>query len=112
MNLKNLVFHIADRNDWEKGRQSGAYSIIGVANKGYIDCSTKDTILKKANKKYLNKKDLLLLYIDKTLLKKRIKRNKISGELDIDAVIRIVNFKPQADGTFILPPDLQEVTVK
>jgi uncharacterized protein (DUF952 family) len=104
--LKNLVFHIADRKAWEKGRQLGKYSSESLEQKGFIDCLTKDKILQKANKKFLNKKDLLLLYIDTTLVGTEIKSTNIYGPLDTDAVIRIVTLNPQEDGTFLLPPDL------
>ena len=107
---KDLIFHIATREDWEKARQNGEYTADAYQTKGYIQCFTKDQILPTANEKFHNQKALLILYIDpKEVAAKIVTKAKhpcIEGTLSRDAVVRVVTMNPQEDGSFILPPDL------
>ena len=77
---------------------------------GFIHCSTPAQVLQVANARFRGRSDLLLLSIDTDRVDAEIRYENLEGgeqlfphiygELDRDAVIRVVEFKPQADGSF------------
>jgi uncharacterized protein (DUF952 family) len=73
-------------------------------------------VLIPANERFRGQTDLLLLCIDPTRLVAPLVYEDcyqagmafphIYGPLNTDAVLRVVDFPPQIDGTFLLPPSL------
>ena len=97
-----LLLHIAKVEDWLKGKAEKVYKPESL--------NLPNQILEVANKYYPNQQDLVLLYIDSNKVKSKIKYEDLNKEgkqfphiygiLNTDAVIKVVEFKPEMDGKF------------
>ncbi|MCL0059713.1 DUF952 domain-containing protein [Dehalococcoidia bacterium] len=109
----DLILHIAKRNDWEKARSSGSYRADTLESQGFIHCSTPEQVIRVANFLLRGQDDLVLLCIDSKKLGAEIRMENLEGgdklfphvygPLNVEAVVKVVDFKPQTDGTFVLP---------
>jgi uncharacterized protein (DUF952 family) len=112
------IFHIAQRAEWEQAAPTGAYRPASLASEGFIHCSTAAQVPGVANAFYRGQGDLLLLVIDPARLHAPLREEPpaedpasearfphIYGPLNVDAVVRVVPFVPDAAGRFSLPPD-------
>lgn len=106
----NLILHITQKEQWEKAKNEGIYHAHSLDTEGFIHCSTSEQIIKVANTFFVNQKDLVLLYIDSDKVKPEICYETVAeneqfphiyGELNLDAVFKVVDFKPNEDGLFI-----------
>jgi uncharacterized protein (DUF952 family) len=115
-----MILHITSRPEWHAAQQRGDYRAPSLASEGFIHCSTAKQVLHVANAFYREKKDLVLLVIDETLVLPEVKwetptgppargisqRDEfphIYGPLNLEAVLQVVDFIPEADGSFQLP---------
>jgi len=108
----NSILHITSRNDWNKALDDGKYHPESLNTDGYIHCSKPSQIIKVANHSFNGKKGLVLLVIEPKKVKPEIKYEgaeptdlfpHIYGELNLDAVVSILDFPASEDGTFKLP---------
>lgn len=105
---KKMILHITFRTDWEQALQVGAYSADSLQKEGFIHCSTPEQVLGAANTHYKGEKDLVILWIDPTLVAPEIRWElsdrkiypHIYGPLNLTAVIRVFPFPPNEDGVF------------
>jgi uncharacterized protein (DUF952 family) len=84
-----------------------------VATEGFIHCSTPEQVLRVANARFRGREDLVLLLIDSGMIAAEIRYENLEGgnerfphiygPLNLEAVINVLDFEPQADGTFLLP---------
>ena len=96
----------------------GTYAPTSLRDEGFIHCSTLAQVIDTANRFYRGQDDLVLLLIDESQLKAELKyegprmdRGESSGELfphlygelNVDAVVRVVELPCEADGSFQLP---------
>jgi uncharacterized protein (DUF952 family) len=110
----NTIFHITQRRQWEKAKNLGGYHADSLDTEGFIHSSQATQILKVANKFFHQQKELVLLFIDSTQVKPEIRYEEadgelfphIYGELNIDAVYQVIDFEPEEDGLFKLPPEV------
>jgi len=111
------LFHIALVSEWRQALERGGYSTGSLGQEGFIHFSTGKQLLRSANKYYFGRDDVVLLWIDPAKLVAELKYEPISdgqlfphlyGELNLDAVIRVIGFKPQADGSFSWPDSLEQ----
>ncbi len=128
--VMNLILHITTRSDWEtavstlrpssvepSSRQAVSnppYAAESLQTEGFIHCSTPAQAVYAAHEYFKGQSGLLLLCIDEDLVEAEImyedcyetgmKFPHIYGPLNIDAVLGVVDFPPNADGTFSLPP--------
>ena len=82
---------------------------------GFIHCSTLEQVIQVANIRFRGQKGLVLLAIDSDLVTADIRYENLEGgvqmfphiygELNIDAVVRVLEFEPGADGYLSLPSD-------
>jgi len=109
------LFHIAIASEWRQALERGRYWTGSLNQEGFIHFSTGKQLLRSANKYYSGRDDVVLLWIDPARLVAELKYEPISdgqlfphlyGELNLDAVIRVIDFKPQADGSFSWPDSL------
>ncbi|SRR5487761_330340 len=106
-----VILHIARRGEWENAKSKGEYRGDTLDSDGFIHCSTPSQLIGVANAAHRGEKDLLLLCIDTSKVKHEIKYERsrtklyphIYGALNADAVIKVIEFKPDKDGTFVLP---------
>ena len=108
----SVILHIAKREYWEKAKLEGVYRGDTLDSYGFIHCSTSTQIVKVANDLFGAQKGLVLLYIVTSKVQSKIKYEfagseelypHIYGPLNIDAVMKVVDFEPGNDGRFRLP---------
>ncbi len=106
------LFHITRRADWQKALEEGAYQADTLASQGFIHCSTRAQVVSVANRIYHGQHDLVLLEIDSRRVQPEIRFENLEGgtelfphiygPLNLEAVEKVVEFKPGPDGTFTL----------
>lgn len=111
------LFHIIGSAEWAEAEELGRYAPGSFATEGFIHLSTRDQILRPANLLYRGRDDLSLLVLDASGLRSEVVFEPGShgeselfphlyGELNLDAVRRVVAFPCADDGSFALPADL------
>ncbi|MEG4009167.1 DUF952 domain-containing protein [Microcoleus sp. Pol11C1] len=113
----SVIFHITQSQQWEEAKQLKSYRGETLDSEGFIHCSTLPQVVKSANKFFVGKKKLLLLLIDSEKVESEIKYELAAGEnyphiygpLNVDAVLKVVEFEPSADGKFELPEELRDI---
>ena len=109
----DTILHITRRVDWETAVTTPPYRADSLTTEGFIHCSTAAQVLGPANEFYRGQTDLVLLVIDSDKTKAEIVYEDcyetgqqfphIYGPLNLDAVVKVVDFPPNADGSFSLP---------
>ncbi len=113
------IYHITSRADWQAAQKLGAYRTPSLEREGFIHASRADQVLKVANAFYRAQAGLVLLQIDPALLQAVLKWEPpvhpqpgeqlppdtdrfphIYGPINLDAVIRVVDFPVNVDGSF------------
>ena len=108
-----MIYHITDKATWLKASGSKSFKAESLDTEGFIHCSPVDKLLEVANSFYKEHTDLLILSIDESKVKSKIIREDlyghgfefphIYGELNLDAVIKISDFKRGENGSYVLP---------
>jgi len=98
---------------------------------GFIHCSTIAQVVDTANRFYRGQQGLVVLRIDESRLKAELKYEApakphrestahgepaaagemfphLYGELNVDAIVRVVELPCEADGSFRLPDEIRE----
>lgn len=110
-----MIYHITNKKDWEESIAKGEYSGDTLATQGFIHNSTLEQVLEIANSRFVGRTDLVLLQIEESKVKPELKfelaKNgqeypHIFGPLNCDAVVKVFDFKPESDGSFKLPEEL------
>jgi uncharacterized protein (DUF952 family) len=112
----DMILHIARRDDWEKAQSSAAFRGDTLESEGFIHCSRPEQVVRVANSLYRGRDDLVLLCIDSSKVEAEIRYENLEGgdelfphiygPLNVAAVVAVLDFEPQADGTFTLPERL------
>ena len=113
----SVIFHITQSQQWEEAKQLKSYRGDTLDSEGFIHCSTLPQVVKSANKFFVGKKGLLLLWIDSEKVQAEVKYEYAAGEdyphiygpLNIDAVLKVIEFEAGADGKFELPEELRDI---
>lgn len=116
--MSDFILHITLRTAWAAAQKSGQYAAGSLAGEGFIHCSKAEQILRVANQMYANQSGLILLVIDPARLTSELRWDPgvdlptelfphIYGPLNLDAVVRVLDFEPEADGKFHLPGSLE-----
>ncbi|MEW6094467.1 MAG: DUF952 domain-containing protein [Chloroflexota bacterium] len=106
-----FIYHITSRTSWPAAQKSGAYTADSLTSQGFIHCSKEDQVLRVANAIFHHQNGLVLLEIDLTRLKSEVRWEPgtdktdelfphLYGPLNLDAVVRVLGFPPDADGQF------------
>jgi uncharacterized protein (DUF952 family) len=119
--IDRMIFHITARDQWEESEASGSYKAESLQTEGFVHCSTRDQVVPVANDYYRGQAGLVLLCIDPDQLTSPLHYEAPSGShagfesalfphiygpINREAVTAVVDFPPQHDGTFRLPPEL------
>lgn len=110
----NPILHITTRADWDTAQHMGAYRAASLGTEGFIHCSALAQVVRTADRFYHGQQNLVLLVIDPAKLQADLRYEAadhdlfphIYGPLNFAAVIDVVPFPPQEDGTFALPKPL------
>lgn len=110
-----FIYHLVEKEQWEKSKIGNEYSPSSLKKDGFIYCSTKDQVLPSASRFYPNSSTLLLLVIDsekisssiifEDLHNKGVKHPHIYGSLPIDSVKKIIPLQPDKNGNFKKLPE-------
>jgi len=117
-----MILHIVARADWDSALARSVYAPPSLDAEGFIHCSTSAQILRTANRFYRGQTGLVILCIEESRLDAAPKYeppDPALGEtladlfphlyrpLNLDAVVRVIDFPCSADGTFELPATLR-----
>jgi uncharacterized protein (DUF952 family) len=108
------ILHITERIQWEQAKNIGRYHSYSLDTEGFIHASESAQIIKVANRFFHHQKELIILFINADLVQPEIRYETadgelfphIYGELNIDAVYQVIDFEPEEDGLFKLPPEV------
>ena len=108
-----IIFHITTRNAWESAAEQGSYGPEAYPIDGFIHCSTGDQVIQVANTRFRYQTGLVLLLVDTDKVTPEIIYENLEGgqqlfphiygELNLDAVVEVLEFAPGPDGYFTLP---------
>jgi uncharacterized protein (DUF952 family) len=117
-----LIFHIVKRGEWAEARLRGSYAPGSLREEGFIHCSTVAQVVDTANRFYRGQDGLVVLCIEEARLKAEVKYEAskmkdgeaademfphLYGELNVDAVVRVVELVCEEGGSFRLPEGLR-----
>ena len=111
-----LILHITTFRAWAQAEETGRYHTPSLEEEGFIHCSDPDQVVGVANTLYRGERELILLAIDPESVDVPIRYEDcydtgqafphIYGPLNTDAVVHVLPFESNDDGTFSLPPAL------
>ncbi len=94
---------------------AGAYPAGTLEGQGFVHCSRLGQVLRVADTYYAGQKGLVLLVLDLQRLKPEVRWEPgtdkpdelfphVYGPINLEAVVDVLPFEPEADGHFTLPP--------
>ncbi|WP_424952096.1 DUF952 domain-containing protein [Deinococcus sp.] len=110
-----LIAHITSTSAWNAAQTTGSYTAASLQTEGFIHCSEFNTeqLLAVANFLYVGQPKLMVLLIESDHLTSELRFEEfetsgkffphIYGPLNLEAVVEVLPFPPQSDGTFRLP---------
>ena len=114
-----MILHIISREDWAAASAAGEVAAPSLAEVGYVHCADPGTAHLPANRLFTGRQDLLLLEIDPARLGVPLRWEPGDGEdpagpwfphvygpIPVSAVLAAHDFRPRADGGFVLPASL------
>lgn len=112
-----LILHIVEKEAWRKAKQQNSYAPQSLQTEGFIHCSTPETAIEVANRLFRGQSNLVLLYIDLDKVAAKVVFEEVTdpegwifphiyGALNVDAVVREIDFQPDTNGLFALPPSV------
>jgi len=113
----SVILHITKREQWEKAMLEGIYRGDTLDSQGFIHCSTSQQTVKVANALFRAQKGLVLLCIATNKVQSEIRYEgpiseelypHIYGPLNINAVVKVVDFEPAKNGNFVLPKEITD----
>lgn len=108
----NTLLHICPRTAWDEAQQRGDYRADSLGTEGFIHCSTPAQVAGTANLLFRGRTGLVLLVIDGDRVAAPIRYEDagsghifphVYGPLNLEAVVEVREFTPDADGTFVAP---------
>jgi uncharacterized protein (DUF952 family) len=109
-----MILHITTRAQWEAAQAEGIYRGDTLATQGFIHASDPHQVLGVAHHIFAGQSGLVLLCIDPDRLTPELRYEDADGQrfphlygpLNLDAVTQALDFPPNPDGTFTLPPQI------
>jgi uncharacterized protein (DUF952 family) len=108
--MMTFILHIATPQAWQQAQTNGSYQPEMFSREGFIHCSTPTQVVEVANRHFRGQTGLLLLKIEAERVRAEIRYENLEGgkqlfphiygELNLDAVVAVSDFEPQAGGTF------------
>lgn len=115
-----MLYHITSKTAWEQAQEAGFYRADSLETEGFIHCSKLAQVLWVADAFYRGQAGLVLLCIDPTRVEAEIHYERVEavpiennfphlyGALNLDSVVKVVNFEPDTEGQFQLPPEIAQ----
>ncbi|MCU0491673.1 MAG: DUF952 domain-containing protein [Chloroflexaceae bacterium] len=116
-----MIIHITSRAAWQQAQTEGSYRADSLTSEGFIHCSTPQQVVRVANTIYRGQPGLVLLCIDPARLTALLRYEPpvqtddplaaelfphLYGPLNLDAVVQVLDFPAEEDGSFQLPADV------
>jgi uncharacterized protein (DUF952 family) len=117
-----LILHLTSRDEWLAAQNTGEYRAPSLQTEGFIHCSTEKQIVRVADSFYTGRPGLVLLVIDPLRLRPELRWEPpahpapqadlppsddlfphLYGPLNLEAVIKVLEFEPNPDGKFSRP---------
>ncbi len=108
-----MIYHITTLKNWNHAQQVSQYSLDSLASDGFIHASTWDQVVGTGNYLFRGQTGLVVLAIDTDQLAAEVKFEAapgtdqqfphIYGPINLDAVVQVIDFSPEPDGSFRLP---------
>jgi uncharacterized protein (DUF952 family) len=107
-----IIYHITSRAEWEKARLAGQYIAPSLVQEGFIHASTGEQVAGTANLFFKEQTGLVLLVIETGRLQSEVRFDAVQthgteqffphiyGPINLDAVDSVLDFSPNADGSF------------
>ncbi len=121
----SIILHMTPRAQWAESQKRGYHTAESLETQAFIHCSTYEQVVKVANKHYRGQTDLVLLCLDTERVDAGVNFEPpinpqtgryepgvdeyyphIYGTINLSAVVKVVDFPANPDGTFTLPDDL------
>jgi uncharacterized protein (DUF952 family)/GNAT superfamily N-acetyltransferase len=116
MEMSLIVYHLVAGAEWEQTQGHSHYRAPSLASEGFIHFSTLEQVAGSANRYYAGRQDVLLLEIDPdklaTPLVYEAPKNPdraherfphLYAPLNLNAVVRVLHYAPDASGVFHTP---------
>ena len=109
------IVHICSEEDWQAAQTVGEYQADSLQAEGFIHCSRPEQVVEVANRYYGGSTHLLLLWIDPSQLAAELRWEAsdgavyphVYGPLNLNAIIQVTAFPPNADGVFRSFPETE-----
>ena len=110
--MAETILHITTKAARDEAQRQGVCRAPSLESEGFIHFSKPDQVVAVANFLYRGVPNLVLLYVLPENLAAQLVYEALGtdeayphlyGPLNLEAVIKVVDFLPQADGTFKLP---------
>lgn len=110
-----LIYHILSRAAWQQVQAAGQYSADSLSSEGFIHASTREQVADTANRYYHGQTGLALLVIETDRVQPEVRFDPVQlhgqqttfphiyGPLNINAVVEVLDFPPDAQGSFQFP---------
>jgi uncharacterized protein (DUF952 family) len=112
------ILHITSRSHWQSAKNLGSYRSETLDTEGFIHCSTFAQVVGSANRFFKQQSNLVILVITVDRVTAEIRYEgadannlfpHIYGELNIDAVDRVIDLESGTDGVFVMPQELLDL---
>jgi uncharacterized protein (DUF952 family) len=111
------IVHITTRSEWDKAQRRGSYEGDTLDTEGFIHMCEPHQLLTVAERFYKGHPGLVLLIIDSERVRSPLRYEPndndhfphLYGALNLDAVLQVVDFIPNASGRFEMPERLTNV---
>lgn len=121
--MKTIVV-ITDADMWERARKNGQYTHstldTTLEEVGFIHCSSPHQTMEIVNRRFADRENLILLFIDADKVAAPVKFERalsgragvfphIYGPLNLDAVYATARLEKNGQGEFVAPKDLADM---
>jgi uncharacterized protein (DUF952 family) len=116
--VRDVLLHLVTAEEWEQARAAGGIEPGPAGNDEFVHLSAPHQVRLPANRLFAGRDDVLLLVLDPDRLGAEVRWEPgvpgdpasmtfphLYGTLPLDAVARVVPYRPRDDGTFP-DPDL------
>ncbi len=115
---RHLIFHILKKHEWQQALERGRYEPASLQAEGFVHCSNREQTLATADRYFRGQPDLVLLCLDPARLTAEVRREApanpnderarelfphVYGPINLDAVLRAVDFPCDSVGSFGWP---------
>ena len=114
--VKRRIYHITSAAEWYDAQNIGKYRPSNFAKERFIHCSYSHQLLKVADRFYRGQSGLVILVIESSKINSSFIEENLEGGIElyphlygvlpIQAVVEVIAFPCNTDGSFDLPEEL------